>query len=124
VAFAVRPRAGHLGRAWTGDSKDADTATLAWYKFVLPPEFSDIFGWAEVKAPHAGEDASRFLRFDVGLRNDRPASVSWLMTGSGDLVPDSVVATDPYKRRQREGRAPAPKLVKLGELPPAGSPTE
>jgi hypothetical protein len=46
------------------------------------------------------------------------------MTGSGDLVPDSEVPTDSYKRHQKQGRAPAPKLVKLGELPPAGPPTK
>jgi serine/threonine protein kinase len=124
VAFAVRPRAGHLGRAWTGDSEDADTATLAWYKCVLPPAYSDTFSWAEVTAPHAGEDASRFLRFGVALRGDDTAAISWLMTGSGDLVPGSEVPTDSYKRHQKQGRAPAPELVKLGELPPAGPPTK
>jgi len=135
VAFAVKPRAGHLGRAWTGDSKDADTATLEWYKCVLPPAYSDTFGWANVRPPHAGEDASRYLRFNVGLREDDSAAVSWLMTGGGNLVPGSEVPADSYKRHQKQGRAPAPRhqkqgrapapeLVKLGELLPAGPPTE
>jgi hypothetical protein len=88
--------------------------------------YSNETPWRLPHAPHttAGNDPSRFLRFDMALPGGDTASVSWLLTGSGDLFPGSAVPTDSFKRHQEQERAAAPDLVKLGELPPAGPSTK
>jgi hypothetical protein len=118
VVFGLKPRVGHLARGWTGVSTGADDPTLAWYKCIVPATLSSIYGGANLIPPHPDEDASRYVRLDVDLRDDRDCTVSWLMTGSGMLLPESAAPTDRYKLRMQQGQAPPPQHLKLVDAPP------
>ncbi len=122
VLLAVKPRAGHIAAAGTTNSPGGDTATLSWYRCLLPAAASDFFTAGIVSKPFP-EDGHRrrFVRLYVKLRGEMDAGFSWLVDDQGNVVSDAVSATDAYRLLQSRGQAPNPDNFHLGDLPPVVS---
>ncbi len=118
VVLAVEPKIGHIAEASTTTTPGGDTETLAWYKCLWPPPPSaDVFGSNPfpLTAPYPGEDPARFVRFNVTLKGNPRARLSWLLDQAGTAVPGTRATTDGWKL---DTTAPDPDIFSLADLPP------
>ncbi|MCZ6735837.1 MAG: hypothetical protein O7C65_08615, partial [Planctomycetota bacterium] len=116
VLFALRPQLGHIATRMTTPSLGGNTATLAWYKCLMPPRSSDLFRNGEVTAPLPRHDPAYLVRFGATLATNPPAGrLSWVLEQTGAEVPGTRQTTDPWKL---DPEAPDPDIFYLGDLPP------
>jgi serine/threonine protein kinase len=115
VVFAVRPQLGHRGSTWTTPTPGGSTATLAWYRCLLPAESSDFFGGErQVSVPPPGHDPGRLVQLGVYLEKSRRKG--------GILLLIDETGTETARRTgdgwKRNPDAPPLTMFSLGDLPP------
>ncbi|MEE8130478.1 MAG: serine/threonine-protein kinase [Vicinamibacterales bacterium] len=114
VVWAVRPTIGYRGAAWTTPSPGGDRTILAWYRCLLPPTSSDMFGeWRLTTPPPWEYDPGRHVALSLYRTDDPSAGVSLVLDATGSLVPGSIRTDDRWKRRFGDD----PDLD-VGNLPP------
>jgi hypothetical protein len=112
VVFALKPSVGHDGQTWTTTSDGGDTATLAWYQCLLPPDASNLVqGWYFMRPPPRF-DPGRFVTFGVNLHDG--SGVSWVLDGAGQEVPGTRTWNDKWRLTKQL----PDDYFRLGELPP------
>ena len=115
VVFGVKPLVGHIGHKWIATSGPADEI-VPWYKCILPPETSDLFGQRRLLRPVPSDVPGRHVRLDLPMIGMDGSGISWLIDEHGNEVPDARVVADAYKRNL--DTLPPPKRFYLGDLPP------
>ncbi|MCH8824939.1 MAG: serine/threonine protein kinase [Planctomycetes bacterium] len=119
VVFGVKPREGHIAHEWITTQGDE---IVPWYKCILPPEASDIFGQRKLIRPTSDNEPGRQVRLHLPFANAPNAALSWLINENGVEQRELRIINDPYKRAG--DTLPPPDMFYLGDLPPiVGNPS-